>query len=135
MILRNLYPPEHTQNTTQHSQPSPASLWPVYRGFVCECGGAQRTPLLAWASTDNTLYISMKILWFGDVYINMATCLICIPLLKKFTSDVDNLEAGEGKNGEGVQLGLVGTPHEEHLLLQSWQQRGNLILNPDKHRN
>lgn len=61
--------------------------------------------------------------------------VIHVPLLKKLTSDVDNLEAGEGEDGEGVQLGLVGTPHEQHLLLQSWQQRGNLILNPDKHRN
>ena len=63
----------HQNTHTQHSTVSPASLWPVYRGFVCECGGAQRTPSLGWASTENTLYISIKILWFGDGYIIRAT--------------------------------------------------------------
>ena len=35
---------------------------------------------------------------------NISNIVICISLLKKLTSDVDNLEAGEGKDGEGVQL-------------------------------
>ena len=33
------------------------------------------------------------------------------------TSDVDNLEPGEGEDGESLELGLVGASHEEHLLL------------------
>ena len=35
------------------------------------------------------------------------------------TSDVDDLEPGEGEDGEVLHLGLVGTPHEQHLLLQT----------------
>ena len=34
-------------------------------------------------------------------------------------ADVDDLEAGEGEDGELVDLGLVHTTHEQHLLLQT----------------
>ena len=41
--------------------------------------------------------------------------------VERLTSDIDYFEAGEGEEREVVQLRLVSTAHEQHLLLQPWQ--------------
>ena len=37
--------------------------------------------------------------------------------MERITSDIDYFEAGEGEEREVVQLRLVSTAHEQHLLL------------------
>lgn len=37
--------------------------------------------------------------------------------VERLTSDIDYFEAGEGEEREVVQLRLVSTAHEQHLLL------------------
>ena len=54
ILLQYLFSQKTHTTTTQHSQPTQ----PEYRGSVCECGGTQRTPSLAWEPSLNTRYIS-----------------------------------------------------------------------------
>ena len=75
-----------------------------------------------------TVYTSLLLLI--DFYISILERMtftftklrnVLLPMInaevERLTSDIDYFEAGEGEEREVVQLRLVSTAHEQHLLL------------------